>query len=81
MVHQHLDGVEQRQLSAGGEDGLVRSIVGPEIAGVPLHNRFSEFRNARDHRIAREIAFDGRDGGIFYVARGRKMRFPGAKID
>src|SRR6201999_3169033 len=28
-----------------------------------------------------EIAFDGRDGGIFNVARSRKMRLPRAKID
>ena len=47
---------------------------------MALHDRLPQFRNAGDDGIPGEIAFDRRDRGVFDVARGRKMRFPGAKI-
>ncbi len=36
VVHQHLDGVEQSQLAASGEDCLFGRVVRAEIAGVAL---------------------------------------------
>ena len=47
MVHQHLDGIKERQLAAGGENGFVRGVIGAEVAGVALHDRLSVARGCR----------------------------------
>ena len=80
VVHQDLDGIEQRQLAAGGKDGLIDRVVRAEVAGVALHNRLAHVGNARHHRIAGEVGVNGGNRRVLDVARGRKVRLAGPKI-
>ena len=81
VVDEHLDGVEERELAAGGEDGLVDAVVGAEVAGVALDDGLAHVGNAGHDGVAGEVGFDGGDGGVFDVARRGKMRLAGAEID
>ena len=69
VVDEDLDRIEERQLAAGGEDGLVERIVGAEVAGVALDDGLAHVGNAGDDGIAREVGLDGGDGRVLDVAR------------
>ena len=51
VIHQHLDGIEDRQLSARREDRLVRRVARPKIRAVALHNRLAHLRNPGNHGV------------------------------
>ena len=80
MIDKHLDGIEQRQLAAGGENGLVHAVVRPKIFCMALDDRLPHVGNARHHGVAGEIRVNGGDRRVLDVARGREVRFPGAEI-
>ena len=80
MIDQHLDGVKQRELTAGGQHRLIRRIGGAEVAGVAIDNCFAHFGNAGHRGVAREVALNSGDCRVFDVLRGSEMRLAGAKI-
>ena len=80
VVDKYLDGVKQRQLAAGGKDGLVDRVVRAEVAGVPLHNRLAHVRNARHHGVAGEVGLDRGNGGVLDVPRSGEVRLAGPEI-
>ncbi len=80
VVHQHLDGVEKRQLAAGRKNRLGDVVVRPKVAGMALHNRFAHVRNPRHHGVTGKIRVNRRNRRILDVPRRREMRFPGAEI-
>jgi hypothetical protein len=80
VVDKDLDGVEERQLAAGGEDGFVDRVVGAEVAGVALDDGLAHVGNARHDGVAGEIGVDGGNGRVLDVARSGEMRLAGAEI-
>ena len=80
MLHQHLDGVEQRQLLARRKYRLIHRVVAAKVARMAIHNRLAQLRNPRHHGIAREIGLDGCNRRVLDVLRSRKMRLPRPKI-
>ncbi len=80
MIHQHLDGVEQREFAASGEHALVRGVVGAEVAGMAIHNCLAHFGDTGHVGIAGEVLFDRLDGRVFDVSRGRKVRLASAEV-
>ena len=80
VVDEDLDGVEERQLAAGGENGFVDRVVGAKVAGVALDDGLAHVGNAGHDGVTGEIGLDGGDGGVFDVARGGKVRLAGAEI-
>ncbi len=80
MIDKDLNGVEERQLAAGGEDGLVDRVVGAEVAGVALDDGLAHVGNARHHGVAGEVGVDGGDGRVLDVARGGEVGLAGAEI-
>src|SRR6201999_3745087 len=81
MVDEHFDGIEERELSAGGEDSLVWGIVGAKIAGMAIDDGFADLGDSGDDGIAREVGFNGRDGRVLDMARRGEMRFARAEIN
>ena len=81
MVDEHLDGIEERELAAGGEDRFFRGVAGAEVAGVALHDGLANLGDAGDDGVAREVGFNGGDGRVLDVARRGEMRLAGAEID
>ena len=81
MVDQHLDGIEEGELAAGGEDRFLRGVVGAEVAGVALDDGLANLGDAGDDGVAREVGFNGGDGRVLDVARRGEMRLAGAEID
>ncbi len=80
MVNKNLNGVKQRQLAAGGEDGLVDRVVRTEIAGVALDDGLAHVGSSRNDGVAREVGLDGGNGGVLDVPRSGEVRLAGAKI-
>ena len=80
VIDEDLDGVEEGQLAAGGEDGLVDGVVGAEVAGMALDDGLAHVGDAGDDRVAREVGLDGGDGRVLDVARGGEVRLAGAEI-
>jgi len=80
VVDQHLDGVEERQLPAGGEDGLIRGVIGAEVAGVALHDRLPELGNAGNDGVSSEIGLDRFNGSVFDVTRCGEVGLAGTKV-
>ena len=80
VVDQHLDGVKQRQLAAGGEDSLVDRVVRAEVAGVALDDGLAHVGNARHDGVAGEVGLDGGNGRVLDVARRGEMRLAGPEI-
>jgi hypothetical protein len=81
VVHQHLDGVEQGQFAAGGEDRFVYGVIRTEVATMALDNGLAHVRNAGHHRVSSEIGVDRGDCRVLDVSRSRKVRFSRAEID
>ncbi len=80
VVDKDLQRVEQRQLAAGRENGLVDRVVRAEVAGVALDDGFAHVGNARNHGVAGEIGLDGGNGGVLDVPRGGEVRLAGPEI-
>ena len=80
VVNKNIDGLKQGQLAAGGEDRLVGRVIRSKICRVALDDGLAQLRNAADRGVAREVAFDGGDGGVLDVTRRGKVRFARSKI-
>ena len=81
MIDQHLDGVEQRVLAAGGGDGLVALVVGAEIHVVAVDDRRRAARPMPGTDVYLvKFCWMASDGGVLDVLRRGEMRLARAKI-
>src|ERR1700733_8154156 len=81
VIDEDLDGIEERVLAAGGENGFVNRVIGAEVACVTLDDGLAHVGNARDDRIASEIGLDSDDSRVFDVARRGEMGLARAKVN
>ena len=80
MIHQHLNGIEQRLFAAGGSDRLVRLVIRAEICGMALHDGLAQLRHAAHRGVFGEILLDGGDAGVFDMAWSVEMRLAHAQV-
>ena len=80
VVDQHLDGIEERQLTSGRGDAFLAIVIRSEIGGVALHDGITQLGDAAHRRVAGEVGVDGGNGSGFYMFGGGEMRLTGAVI-
>ena len=81
VIHQHLNGIEQRMLAAGRGNHFLAPVVRIEIHGMAVHNRIAQFGGSGHGGIFREVPLNRGDGGVFDVLRRREVRLARAEID